>query len=209
MNWFQTLWDRDKLWWDSTVITDWKKCFKFYIDWLYLKDDIEFYHSIQNWIPSIKIVFTHWVDLWLSKPIKEFEVDFLDLDSDVFPASDSKTGGRVFVSEVDYIDWKTLWELMNDSNFYQALNYKITPLLFKIQEYLYNFLKVDLQTNDKYKNHPYLRFQINPYNIKIKELDVENQSARLVVTDICMQIHEFIQRNRLITKNILLSKAVS
>lgn len=209
MNGIQTLWDRDNMWWDSTVITDWKKCFKLYPEWKYTADDIEFYHSIQNWIPSIKIFFTHWVDLWLSKPIKEFEVDFLDLDSDIFLASDIKTWDGVLVSDVDYIDWKTLGELINDSNFYQALNYKIAPLLFRIQEYLSNFLKVDLQTNDRYKNHPYLRFQINPYNIKIKELDIENQTAILFVTDICMQIHEFVQKNRLITKNILLSKVVS
>gem|GEM_PF-6652816 len=63
-----------------------------------------------------------------------------------------------------------------------------------------------MNTNDKWKNHHYLKFQINSYNIKIQEIDKKNQKVKLVVTDICMQVFEFIQRNRIITKNLILNK---
>jgi hypothetical protein len=61
-----------------------------------------------------------------------------------------------------------------------------------------------MNTNEKWKNHDYLKYQINSHNIKIQSINIKNQKAKLIVTDICMQIYEFIQRNRVITKNLLL-----
>ncbi len=205
MNWITTLWDREKQNWDSTVLTDWTKCFKLYpleywIEWL------DLYIETQNRIPSIKITFPHWIDLWVWIPIKEFEIDFLGLFLDIYEASDIKTREAILVSEIEYIEWESLWDLINQSNRFQWLEYKILPLLHRIQEYISEESWLDMNTNEKWKNHHYLKYQINSHNIKIQSIDIENQKAKLIVTDICMQIYEFIQRNRVITKNLLLMK---
>lgn len=198
-----TLWDREKSRWDSTVLTDGKKCFKLYTKWQLSVQDIRFYHHTQNSLLQTNIRFDAWIDLWLWKAIKEFEVVFLKLDSDIYWASDLITKKPVIVSEVTLEKWESLANYIKESNPVDCVSFRIFPLLKKIQEYISQELRLDVSTSDEFKYHPFLQFQINANNIKIKKVDVINGKVELIVTDICMQVFEFIQNNKLTVQEFI------
>lgn len=207
MNWLKTLWDYKK-WWDSIVQTDWKRCFKLYhtLNWVDLTlANLWLYLSAQSRLSgkTLEINFPEWIILW-DTLIKSFEIDFLNVSSDLYEAHTpfKHTKRKLLVADMPYIEWQTLQELTESFWYYDIfrdywMENSIRKLLNKIWEYIEK--KCEWYIYSNYDFH-----QLNPCNVKIVSIDKESSLAKLVVTDICMDIWKFISdvklRAALITK---------
>jgi hypothetical protein len=204
MNKLTTLWDTRKLHGDSTVLTDGKRCFKLYQEDHYSERDILFYQDTQNSLTSTILVFPDGIDIGTWVLIKEFKINFLHLDSQIYKTSDIIDKTLLLVTEVLFKKGRTIAScLLNGVTSQDIANgtlfkklYNITPLLSGIQEYIHKETCLGMATTENNILQPWLQFQINPYNIKIEKISSRDWTAELTITDICMQISEFIQKNR-------------
>lgn len=189
MNKLVTLWDSKESWlWDSTVITDWKKVFKLYPQEHFPESDLVFYKSIQSRLNWIQMILKTPISFWFRKKVHTFEIDFLPLDWDITFASDIIDWELLIVDEVRYIDWVTLWDI-EKRFFAEGINI-ITKLLKQhLESKTGLFFWTDIL-------NPILANQINPYNIKVIEVNYKTWVAKLVVTDIAMKVFKFILWNK-------------
>lgn len=200
----KTIWDNSKLWGDSVVLSDGKKCFKMYSSKLYTLEWLDFYQECQNSLQWFTLTHYQWLEMGLSKRIKTIRVEFLFLSSEKHFVTDIKTWEKKIVSEVMYQDGKTLAEVIGYNDYQSGYIKNIVSLLSYIQADIMKQLQVDMSTSEKLKNNIPMQFQINPNNIKVADLDIDKQTIRLVVTDIAMMIDGFIQKNKEKIKSNLL-----
>lgn len=195
MNWLKTVWDNKKSWlWDSTVVIDWKKCFKLYPRQHFSPSDIEFYQDVQNNLGSFILISKKWFRFWFfKKKLHTVKVEFLNLWQELYEASDISDRLRLLVSEVPYVEWETLGDL--NEKFFSPVDIDFLRNLVKwIEESSLSYY--DTWTNMPFGYDPILNYQINPYNIKVKKIDRENWELHLIITDISTKAFRFIQKNK-------------
>ena len=199
----KTIWDNAKLWGDSVVLSDGKKCFKMYSSKLYTLEWLDFYQNCQNTLEWFTLTHYEWLEMWLAKKIKTIRVEFLFLSSEKHFVTDVETGEKKIVSEIIYQEGKTLAEVIGYNDYQSGYINNIVSLLNYIQADIAKQLWVDMSTSENLKNNIPMQFQINPNNIKVADLDIEKQTIRLVITDIAMMIDGFIQKNKGKIKSII------
>jgi hypothetical protein len=191
-------WDQDLLLResDSDVYKSWKNCYKHYF-WLNQKT-IKQYHVIQN-IGSkqpinidlqnswnlITRINSDKFDWYNGVQITNIEFITLDIWNKVTSASNISTHENITISEIDYIEWKTLFDLC-----YQNNND------FDFQMNIYNILE---KLNSVYdwnmtSKNPMDKFQIHWINCKIT--DLKNWTLFITITDLARNIWEFVENNK-------------
>lgn len=202
-NWFTTLFDKEReMAWQSTVITDWKKCYKLYE---LSQEDIKAYTNQQNQLSwkTYEIDFTNWLDIWQLDRIKKIKVNFLNVNSEIYQWCDIKTKRNINITEVPFIDWDTLTNYWEKNSYRNSDYYKFIPLLHRIREIIEQELWLDMSLQDET-----LRTQLNLQNIKIEYIEWEEMW--IIITDICSEIDTFLEKNssqiQRILKNIIVKK---
>lgn len=199
----QIIWDNNKLGWDSLVVKTQNKCLKFYDAWSYRVEHLDFYQDCQNALSGFTLTHYDGLEIWVGKKIHTIRVDFLKLSKEKYRATDIDSSREIIVSELDFVEWKTLAEVIGYVNGANGYIQNIYSLLNEIQKDIENQLGVDMSTFDGVNRHNSTLIQINSHNIKVVELDVQKQSMKLVVTDIAMIMERFIKQNQGKIKSIV------
>lgn len=187
-DWLNLIFDKEKEWgWQSTVITDWKKCYKLYD---LAPEDIALYSAGQNALSRKEYVFDFdsWLEIWTWKRIKKVKVKFLNISSKIYSGTDIYLKSWVCITELPLIEWNTLddcWELNT-----------FLPLCQKIDEKISEDYWLDMSIG-----RTWYWGQTNPYNIKIQYIEWE--VMWVIVTDMCMGIETFLQKNKRLVLGML------
>lgn len=192
----QVIWDNNKLGWDSLVLKSNDKCLKFYDGGRYRMEHLDFYQDCQNMLSGFTLTHYDGLEIWVGKKIRTIRVDFLSLSKEKYYASDAITSEKRIVSELEFVEWKTLSEVIGYTHMWNGYLNNIVSLLAEIQKDIEKQIGADMSTYETLSDHIPMQFQINPHNIKVVELDVEKQSMKLLVTDIAMIIERFIKQNQ-------------
>lgn len=186
-DWFTMLFDKEKEEaWQSTVITDWKYCYKLY-DWLGF-EWIKIYSESQSMLAQriYEIDFPNWLSIWEWMEVKKVKAKFLDIKSDIIAGSDILTKRHVGITKVPFIDWETLSSYITKKH---IPSYKFSPLLDKLDEIVENTILLNMKLN-VFNTIT----QLSTHNIKIEYINWEEMW--IIVTDICVDIPEFLLKNR-------------
>lgn len=199
----QVIWDNNKLGWESLVLRLGNKCLKFYDAGRYRMEHLDFYEDCQNMLSGFTLTHHDGFEIWVGKKIHTIRIDFLRLSKEKYYTSDVITSEKRIVSELEFVEWKTLSEVIGYANGNNGYFYNIISLLREIEKDVEKQLHADMSLFDDVDRKTSTLFQINPHNIKVVELNLEKQSMKLVVTDIAMMIERFIKQNQGKIKAIL------